>query len=271
MEITHIEKKFKRIGARVKIRDLAGMQRARAGWYSIDIASDKRGEYFALDIEDSSVRFQVIDARRDDRHLLLQADSRRDPRRDSKREDNWRKFLCGHDERHWFVAGIDSKCTSVKQAKDLLMPSEAISSQNRHRVRRKNRHKRRNAGYIRQGEWFFVPVPGFEPSAGLMLFKEPLMRSGGKPHVAEYLYREGGRTVYVCRAYPDGLTPDEYRRVLENDRATRHYAWRVMRMNPRVYVKGYVKHSDHKTIRLSPWHRVLGNTEVFSERVVFLD
>ena len=42
----------------------------------------------------------------------------------------------------------------------------------------------------------------------------------------------------------------------------------------RVYARGAVRHSDHATITLPFWHRVLMNTETQSEamaRVAFLD
>jgi hypothetical protein len=271
MELKHIEKKFERIGARLKIRDLTDSRRARAGWYTLDVAHDRQGEHFELGVEDPAVRFEVIHADRDGRHLLLQADSRQDPVRDHKQSSTWRKFLCGHDERHWFVAGVDSRCTNVNQAKESLKPAEVAEAQVRHRVKRKNRNRRRNAGFVRQGEWFFVPAPYIGPAADVVLRKEPLRRGGGKPHLVEYLYRDGGTTVYVCRKYPNGLTHDRYRQLIKDDPGAKHYAWRVMRLNPQVYVKGYVKHPDHKTIHLPGWHRVFTNGEIFSEQVVFLD
>ena len=123
----------------------------------------------------------------------------------------------------------------------------------------------------RQGEWFFVPAPYVEPVAGLVLFKEPIQRGAGKPHIVEHLYRGGGTTVYVCRRYPNGLTLEEYKQLIKDDSVARHYSWRVRRRNSQVYVKGYVKHPDHKTIHLSGWHRVFTNGEIFSERVSFLD
>ena len=48
----------------------------------------------------------------------------------------------------------------------------------------------------------------------------------------------------------------------------------MMRRNPLVYVRGRVRHADHKTIMLHGWHRVLMNTERQSQamrNVAFLD
>ena len=50
--------------------------------------------------------------------------------------------------------------------------------------------------------------------------------------------------------------------------------WRYMVRNPEAYVKGAIRHPDHKTIVLHVWHRVTMNTEGQSEamqHVVFLD
>ena len=44
----------------------------------------------------------------------------------------------------------------------------------------------------------------------LILPHEPIRRGGGKPHMCEQLYRDGGTTVYVCSRHPNGLTGDDY-------------------------------------------------------------
>ena len=52
------------------------------------------------------------------------------------------------------------------------------------------------------------------------------------------------------------------------------WGWQVMRRNPGVYVRGTVRHSDHETITLPIWHRVVMNTETQSRTMVnvaFLD
>jgi hypothetical protein len=53
-----------------------------------------------------------------------------------------------------------------------------------------------------------------------------------------------------------------------------HWGWRAMRRNPGVYARGTVRHSDHDTIVLPFWHRVVMNTETQSRtmsHVAFLD
>jgi hypothetical protein len=40
---------------------------------------------------------------------------------------------------------------------------------------------------------------------------------------------------------------------------------------PFLFVRGAVRHPDHKTIRLNGWHRVVLNREQRSQAVAFLD
>ena len=97
---------------------------------------------------------------------------------------------------------------------------------------------------------------------------------GSKPHRAEYCYRTGGETVYVCSQYPAGVSPRNYERILREWPDAKLWNWRPMRRNPQVFVRGRIRHADHKTIMLHGWHRVLMNTENQSKamrHVAFLD
>jgi hypothetical protein len=107
-----------------------------------------------------------------------------------------------------------------------------------------------------------------------VLRNEPLTRGRGKPHMAEFLYRTGGETVYVCFEYSQGITESAYRQLIAENPAKKRLPWRTMRRNAGVFVRGKVRHSDHKTIHLDVWHRVLMNTENRAEamkHLAFLD
>src|SRR5438477_5243903 len=96
----------------------------------------------------------------------------------------------------------------------------------------------------------------------LILRNEPLIRgNGGKPHWAEFCYRTGGETVYVCARYANGVTEAEYRTMLLVKPTAKSWGWRTMRRNAGVYVRGRIRHADHGTVVLHSWHRVLMNTE----------
>jgi hypothetical protein len=164
---------------------------------------------------------------------------------------------------------------TVSQAKEALKPTEVQSAQARKRIGGKARNRRKNAAFVRQGEWFFLPVPNMSVDEALVLRNEPLSRgNGGKPHWAEFCYRTGGETVYVCSRHPNGVTSTQYQAILARNGRARNWGWQMMRRNPGVYVRGRIRHRDHKTITLHGWHQVAMNTENQSRamrNVAFLD
>lgn len=258
MDIQLLETMFGRMGARLKIRETLP-----AG---INIRSDTDGEYFDVGVGATDrVEYEVIDIRPGQKHLLLMA------RRDSGKQ----KFLCGHDERHWFVCAVPGTSVSnVIAAMEALQPSEVRAAVSRRVKRIKNRLRRRNKAFVRQGEWFFVPAPYLSVNPKLVLRNEPISRGGGKPHMCQFLWRTGGELVYVCSRHPRGLTASEYSSLLNSNPSARSWNWNRMQRNASAYVRGRVWHPDHKTVVLDGWHRVLMNTEnqaPGARNVVFLD
>ena len=82
-------------------------------------------------------------------------------------------------------------------AEHRLKPAAVLREQRRKGVKHR-RHRRKTAAYVRQGEWFFLPVADMAVDEVLVLKNEPLRRgNGGKPHWAEFCYRTGGETVYA--------------------------------------------------------------------------
>jgi hypothetical protein len=253
-----LERRFAAMGARVKI-----VRTTRGDAVRIDVGSDRRGEFFELRLARTrEISLDVVDADRDDRSLLLLV-----------REGGEKsKFLCGFDERHWFVAAIPESArgvTGVASAKDALQPEavrEAVA-----RVRPRDRFRRRNAAYVRQGEWFFLPQWALVVDNRDVLRNEPLSRGRGKDHVLELAFRRGGETVYVNAEHPGGISAAAF----ESLSATRQRkGWRRMVRDPELYAKGSVRHPDHNTIVLHGWHRVLMNTEQGARamrHVAFLD
>lgn len=250
-----LERRFAAIGARVKVVRSPGAPR-------IDVRLDRRGEFFEL-LTGSGISFDVVEVDRDELCLLLLA-----------REGGEKsKFLCGFDERHWFVAAIPESASGVGgvvAAKDALQPQpvrEAVA-----RVRPKDRFRRRNAAYVRQGEWFFLPQWGLVVDEHEVLRDELLTRGRGKAHVLELAYRRGGEIVYVNDVHPTGIGEAEFE--LLSPAQQRSGRWRQMVRDPELYAKGSVRHPDHNTIVLHGWHRVLMNTEEGARamrHVAFLD
>jgi hypothetical protein len=259
---------FAKMGARVKFAEIVPLRRPmRRQWmedFSLDVQRDARGEYFLVSRAlKSMTEFMVLDVQPKIRHLLLL----------SRKDGEKHRFLLGHDERHWFVAGIPeaTAVSRVRDAMQALKPEGVLQSERS--IRSKDRDRRTNRARIRQGEWFFLPEPGLRVPALLILRDEPLVRGrGGKPHVCEQLFRFGGETVYVSPSTSNGLTETEYKNLSGAER--KRWNWQVMRRNPKVYVRGRIRHVDHRTVTLMGWHQVLSNTEDQSyamRNIVFLD
>lgn len=261
-----VVKKFEHMGARV----VTGSPREGAT-FVIDVDKDRRGEFFDLRATEEA-EVEVLDVNPRERHLLLLA-------KDSGEKF---RFLCGHDERSWFVATLpaNSNATNVGQAKAALMPGDLPDRLKS--VKKKKRNRRHNAAFVRQGEWFFVPALDLEANPLATLKNEPIQRDReGSPHVAEEAYRLGGTMVFILQRYDEraeplptsvqalafrqGLNVVEYEQMLrENpflDPAKSRSRWTTRVRDPILYVRGAIRHPDHATIVLKGWHRVLMNLE----------
>ena len=256
-----LERRFAAVGARLKVAK--GLWR---GEPRIDVRTDGRGEYFRLRFfafRERSVGLEVVDVQPHDRHLLLLA----------RVGEEKSKFLCGHDERHWFVAAVPEWArgvTGVATAKAALQPQAVRELVELKRL--KDPFRRRNAAYVRQGEWFFVPAAGIDLPDAHALRDEPLTRGRGTPHVMQFAYRRGGDVVYANHQHPTGITEASYEQLTPGQR--RGGGWMRLVLNPEVYAKGTVRHPDHATVHLTGWHRVLMNTEQGARamrHVAFLD
>ena len=141
------------------------------------------------------------------------------------------------------------------------------------RTRPKDPFRRRNAAYVRQGEWFFVPAAGIDPPAASVLRDEPLTRGRGTAHMLQFVYRPGGELVYVSRGNRSGISEARYAQLTPEQRRVSG-GWTPRMRDPEVYAKGAVRHPDHATIHLAGWHRVLMNTEQGAramQHVAFID
>ena len=207
---TGIQNAFSSIGA-----DLLVETRGRA--FEIDVRRTRTGEAFRLTYPVfDAIEAEVTDVHAVHRHLVLDVAGRFSPVR--------ARYLCGHDERHWFVASVPirSRTTTVRGAMEALKPDAVLRAQKRLGVKHR-RYRRKTAAYVRQGEWFFLPRPMMHVGE-LAVPNGRLAREGGKPHRVEWIYRpEGGGETFV---------------------------------------RGAVSHPDHATIRLQVWHRVVQNNEV---------
>jgi hypothetical protein len=285
MDTDLLIEKFERMGARLKLGVLRPAWRPAgerndgdADRIAVDIRRDDKGEYFDLRLPPGSkTQVDVIDVRPSDRHLLLMAKPLPARPGVAVTWDRKQKFLCGYDERSWFVAAVPETAgaSNVRTALAALKPSAVQAAEARQRVPSGQRNRRKNRAFVRQGEWFFVPArTSLVVDERLVIRNEMLLRSsGGKPHVAEFCFRSGGQTVYFGPPEHGVLTPEEYEKLVRHKPHLKK-AFRQFRQNAGVYVKGKVRHPDHKTITMHDWHEVQMNTETQAKamrHVVFLD
>lgn len=241
--------------------------------FDIDVQNSK----FIFRVQDESVfsELHVLNIDKESKHLLLMRKVPVVNKSGTVINFNKIRFLLGHDERDWFVAGIPDRTpvSTVQQAKDALRPSIANDSLRR-KAKRKDRNRRRNKGFIRQGEWFCVPVD-IDLSDKPILRNEPLVRGRGKPHIVSEVVRIGGTEVYVHPKYPQGVSQVEHTRIIRSAaNSGLRIGWTHMVRDPKVYGRGYMRHPDHKTIKLPGWHRIVPNTEHeadFMRNISFLD
>jgi hypothetical protein len=205
MNAIQLESKFAAMGARMKVREIPSRWRqGDRSWiepkdFAMDLRRDGNGQFFELRVPthlSESLEINVMQALPEERHLLLAI-------RNTVEKKQLDRFLCGHDEREWFVAAVPSGASSVRQAMDALQPQDVREALARNQVSSRKRYSRKNRAFRRQGEWFFVPESAFVADEKLVLRNEPLQRGGGKPHMVEQLYRTGGEEVYVTKRFPN--------------------------------------------------------------------
>ncbi len=209
-----IQKAFDEIGARLTDERFGRR-------FAIDIVTRSRVEAYQFQLpHNDQLEIEVVDVHSHLRQLVLDVTGQRLPVSG--------RYLCGHDESHWFVAGLEfgRKTATVRGAMESLKPPLVRREQRRKGIRHRL-DRRTTAAYIRQGEWFFLPRPKMQVDAELIEYRGELVRNGGKPHRVDELFRVPGRE--------------------------------------EVFVRGNVRHRDHQTIFFDLWHRVVQNTEVFPD------
>ena len=107
MNTMALRKQFARLGARLEVIE------ARGQALVLDINTDRKGEHFEIQVDDE-VELTVVNVRPDIKHLVLHAEV------DGRKG----KYLCGHDERHWFVARVPDApgVSTVDTALEALKP-----------------------------------------------------------------------------------------------------------------------------------------------------
>jgi hypothetical protein len=219
---------------------IEAMRFARVEIVQIDIARVHGAEWFRVFPGAPSNEIDVADADASIRQLVMTVTEGRRSFEARVGDDVVERFtrgvpqhyLCGKDESHLFIAHLPRRAGSVKQAHALLAPVVPADYSTR--------------SSIRQGEWFFLPaietdltelarieVLGYGLRTNAGIAETARWRRPGRPHVAS--------AIRVLK----GTSTDPGRR---------------------VFVRGEVRHPDHRTLLLRDWHRVLPNGELPNAR-----
>lgn len=268
MNTESIARQFAQMGARFRAvqPDLTSFRR-RTIDYTLDLTHDKRGQIFELCATPdrlSGLDVQVLQCGKAERHLLLLV----------KTGETKDRFLCGHDEREWFVAAVPGIASTVVQAKLALQPDGVRNAADQAGLSTRERIRRHNRAFLRQGEWFFVPAPGLRVDPKLVLKNEPIRRGAGKPHMVAEVFRTGGERILICNRHPNGVSETEYKSILATTPGAANWGWQRRVRNAAVFARGSVRHRDHATLTLHDWHQVLMNTESNTRQmanVAFID
>ncbi len=290
-------KQFNKIGASIELEDKKAREsikrraefeakyssnvkgrKSKAPTHIIDILLKGKDEIFIVDtLDNKKIEVEVLETNPNKKHLLLMLKNT-GIKVDGKAEIS--KYLCGHDERHWFVATIpeSAHAKNIEDAMKALKPEEALAAQSQKGIKLKNKNKRKNKGYIRQGEWFFIPEPDLD-SVNLPVYKnEPISRGqGSKPHICEELVRIGGVETFVHNVYAsNGISKEKYIKFMKKNekKSWMTSGWTQMLKDAKPYARGRVTHADHATVTLIGWHLIVPNTEskaLAGRHVVFLD
>ena len=148
-----------------------------------------------------------------------------------------RHFLMGVDERQLFIAQCPRGVTTVKDAHESLKAPKLILEEGPQRGRT-----------IRQGEWFFLNVTPEE---------QELIDTKVSQHLVERLVPIGGAVgarFGSTRGFAGGGNPHMAEEVV--------VAPELNKVRSReVFVRGAIRHPDHKTIRFKAWRKVIRNAE----------
>ena len=164
-----------------------------------------------------------------------------------------RHFLMGVDERQLFVAQLTRGVANITDARRSLGSTVQF-----HEGKRKMTPNR-------QGEWFFIKATKEqEEIIELLLEKNRIYilnkvnigthagREGGNPHVADELVIVPADGDYIAATEKQTKWARKHRPVRRGNYPVRERE---------VFVRGAVRHVDHKTIKYSHWYQVILNNE----------
>jgi hypothetical protein len=157
-----------------------------------------------------------------------------------------RRFLCGMDEAHLFIAMLPDAVTTVRDAHASLRDPLIDEVE-----------RRSSSPTLRQGEWFFVAIPCDEEREVETLARRTLPVRRGVGIAGAASIRRIGREHVADEIVVVPPSP-----IAGNG---------AVASTARVYVRGAVRHPDHKTVVLRHWRRTIVNRESIEQPIEGID
>jgi len=200
--------------------------------FLMDIRTKLRGQHIII-YPGVNTRFEVVDINRELHQLILVV---QEPERIMKvtrkvfrhklgQYINVTNTVTSPSEERTFLIGMDDGHLFACRLKE-----NAVTVTQAHKSLKPAVIKKRGDNYFRQGEWFFVRA------GGLMNFPE-----------RRHKHRRGFEVM------PEGK--------LTIGRGRPHIAQEAITIDKRTYVRGEIKHPDHKTLYFNEWYQVFSNNE----------
>lgn len=289
----NIAKQFKKAGLDVVVRDKPfTVFGNNSRIFQMDILRDvkgtRRNEWFELFPGDGDVNIQIIDTdsktlqvlllvqepervfevterkthwrmKPEQRRIQLQesGDKFREDKRNfyiqQKTPSDKRHFLMGVDERQLFVSQLTRGVTNINEARRSLGSTVQF-----HEGKRKMTPNR-------QGEWFFVKATEQQEEDIELLLSKQRIWIVKKENIGKYAGREGGNPhiadEIVVIPQSQGLIEQvKQSKWAAKNRPIVQGAYPIR--SREVFVRGKIRHIDHKTIKYSHWYQVILNNEV---------
>lgn len=249
-------KKFEKAGLRLRFENI----NRNSDIFGMRVSGGMHKEVFEMQPGHETNTIEVLDSDKDAKQILLMVkeeereftttewDTKQQTHVEVKRktDPSKRKFLIGMDERSYFMAPVADNSINIRDAKEKL----------------RNPNLKRSDSITRQGEWFFVRAheqdfinEEVESGRAIKYSKvgigAVIGNRGGKPHVGDEVVR-----IRTERFPQEDLKPS-LERLYRGIRSGRDLSL----PGDMVFVRGKVRHPDHKTVEFSAWHRVYRNTE----------
>lgn len=203
-----------------------------SGWRRINV--DERRE--------ALIR-QRVKFRETDKHFIIT----------EKTDGNKRHFLMGVDERQLFVAQLDKGVSTVEEARKSLGSTIEF-----HEGKRKMTPRR-------QGEWFFIKATDAQEELIDLLLQKTRIWIVKNANIGQYAGRPQGNPHTA-----DELVVVPSDRMMEAEARATKFARKKgrikngnfpIRRRDEVFVRGKVRHVDHKTVKYTHWYQVILNNE----------